>query len=367
MKLIIQTLFFLHFIFLSCQEKKEVFVNFSNPEIDYSGRVNFNNKEGAEIYWAGSSIKMNFEGESVSAILKDESGDNYYNVIIDDKLEAIIQPDTIQKTYTLAYNLSKGKHTVELFRRNDWNRGKTQFFGFKINNHAKLLPKAESTGRKIEFYGDSISVGYANEDTSGADSPLGLNTNNYLSYAALVSRHYDAKYQCICKSGTGVAVSWHPLTMSELHNRLVPTQAQSIWDFSLYQPEIVVLNLFQNDSWLVNLPKHKEFKKRFGTTAPTDKYIVGTYESLVSKIRNHYPQANIICTLGSMDAVKNGSKWRDFIELAVRNMKDQKIFMHYMPYNNSKGHPSISDHQQMANSLIKFIDQNIKWSANLKN
>ena len=68
-----------------------------------------------------------------------------------------------------------------------------------------------------------------------------------------------------------------------------------------------------------------------------------------------------------MDAVKNGSKWRDFIELAVRNMKDQKIFTHYMPYNNSKGHPSILDHQQMAKSLIKFIDQNIKWSANLKN
>ena len=366
MKRITYSLWLGSLFLLSCQEKKEVFVNFSNPELDYSGRVNFDNKEGAEFYWTGTSIKMNFEGENVSAILKDESGDNYYNVIIDNKLKAIIQPDTIKKTYTLAYNLSKGKHTIELFRRNDWNRGKTQFYGFKINNNAKLLPKTESTSRKIEFYGDSISVGYAYEDTSGADSPLGFNTNNYLSYAALVARHYDAKYQCICKSGTGVTVSWHPLTMDELHNRLVPLHAESLWDFSLYQPEIVVLNLFQNDSWLVNLPEHKEFKKRFGTTAPTDKYIVEAYQTLVSKIRSHYPQANIICTLGSMDAVKNGSKWRDFIEMAVCKMKDQKIFTHYMPYNNSKGHPSILDHQQMAKSLIKFIDQNIKWSANLK-
>ena len=367
MKRITYSLWFGSLFLLSCQEKKEVFVNFSNPELNYSGRVNFDNKEGAEFYWTGSSIKMNFEGEKVSAILKDESGDNYYNVIVDDKLKAVIQPDTIRKSYTLVSNLSKGKHTIELFRRNDWNRGKTQFFGFKINNHAKLLPMADSTGRKIEFYGDSISVGYANEDTSGADSPLGLNTNNFLSYTALVARHYDAKYQCICKSGTGVTVSWHPLTMDELYNRLVPTHAESMWDFSLYQPEIVVLNLFQNDSWLINLPEHKEFKKRFGTTAPTDEYIVEAYQTLVSKIRSHYPQSNIICTLGSMDAVKNGSKWRDFIELAVRKMKDQKIFTHYMPYNNSKGHPSILDHQQMAKSLIKFIDQNIKWSANLKN
>ena len=367
MKRITYSLWFGSLFLLSCQEKKQVFVNFSNPELNYSGRVNFDNKEGAEFYWTGSYIKMNFEGEKVSAILKDESGDNYYNVIVDDKLKAIIQPDTIRKSYTLVSNLSKGKHTIELFRRNDWNRGKTQFFGFKINNHAELLPMADSTGRKIEFYGDSISVGYANEDTSGADSPHGMNTNNYLSYTALVARHYDAKYQCICKSGTGVTVSWHPLIMDELYNRLVPTHAESMWNFSLYQPEIVVLNLFQNDSWLVNFPEHKEFKKRFGATAPTDEYIVEAYQTLVSKIRSHYPQANIICTLGSMDAVKNGSKWRDFIELAVRKMKDQKIFTHYMPYNNSKGHPSISDHQQMAMSLIKFIDQNIKWSANLKN
>ena len=40
---------------------------------------------------------------------------------------------------------------------------------------------------------------------------------------------------------------------------------------------------------------------------------------------------------------------------------------HFLPYNNSKAPPSISDHDQMSESLIKFIDQNIQWSANLKN
>ena len=360
-------LLFLSLIFISCFEDKEIFVNCSNPELDYTGRVHFLDNDVAELYWTGTSIKMNFEGERVSVILKDETGKNYYNVIVDEKLETIIQPDSLKQLYTLASNLTKGKHSIEIFKRNDCNRGKTQFYGFKINGHAKLLPKSKSTNRKIEFFGDSISVGYANEDTSGADSPHGMNTNNYLSYAALVARHYDADYQCICKSGTGIAVSWHSLTMDELHSKLVPTKVESQWDFSLYQPEIVVINLFQNDSWLINLPEHKEFKKRFGSNTPTDEHFVEMYETFVSKIRTHYPDANIICTLGSMDAVKNGSKWKDFIGLAVRKMKDQKIFTYYMTYNNSKGHPSILDHQQMAKSLITFIDQNIKWSANLKN
>ena len=83
MKRITYSLWLGSLFLLSCQEKKEVFVNFSNPELDYSGRVNFDNKEGAEFYWTGTSIKMNFEGENISAILKDESGDNYYNVIIE--------------------------------------------------------------------------------------------------------------------------------------------------------------------------------------------------------------------------------------------------------------------------------------------
>ena len=76
-----------------------------------------------------------------------EKKEVFVNVIVDDNLKAIIQPDTIKKSYTLVSNLSKGKHTIELFRRNDLNRGKTQFFGFKINNYAKLLPKRESTSR----------------------------------------------------------------------------------------------------------------------------------------------------------------------------------------------------------------------------
>jgi len=59
MKRITYSLWLGSLFLLSCQEKKEVFVSFSNPELDYSGRVNFDNKEGAEFYWTGTSIKMN--------------------------------------------------------------------------------------------------------------------------------------------------------------------------------------------------------------------------------------------------------------------------------------------------------------------
>ena len=42
-------------------------------------------------------------------------------------------------------------------------------------------------------------------------------------------------------------VSWFPLIMPEMYDRLTPTEASSKWDFSSYQPDVVVVNLFQND------------------------------------------------------------------------------------------------------------------------
>jgi hypothetical protein len=33
---------------------------------------------------------------------------------------------------------------------------------------------------------------------------------------------------------------------------LDPVDSTSKWDFSGYTPDVVVINLFQNDSWLVN-------------------------------------------------------------------------------------------------------------------
>jgi hypothetical protein len=346
---------------MSCSDKKELLIPFSSPEIEFSGRIDTHKVEAAEIYWSGSSIKINFEGESIQALLKDETGDNYYNVILDNDSISILRPETNKRYHQLASNLSEGKHSIELFKRTEWNRGKTSFFGFKIKNNPRLLAKQTSKKRKIEFYGNSITAGYAIEDFSGKDSPDSTYTNNYLSYAAITARHYNAKSQCICKSGIGITVSWHPLIMPEMYDRLIPTDSSSKWNFSIYTPDIVVINLLQNDSWLVNLPEHEEFKRRFGNKVPTDIEIINAYQKFVANLRSKYSKASIICTLGSMNAAEEGSKWMKFIKVAVENLNDEKIYTHFMPYIKSLSHPSVEDQQIMANSLIQFIDKNIEW------
>ena len=311
--------------------------------------------------WPGTSLKINFNGTGLKAILKDEYGQNFYNVIIDGKVTQKLNVGTAKQEYTMAANLPAGKHNLELFKITEWDKGKSWFYGFNLDANTQLLTAPETKKRKIEFFGNSITCGYAVLDSMGKDRGTAEFEDNFQSYAAITARHFDAEYYCTTKSGIGVLVSWFPLVMPEMYNRLDATDPQSRWDFKRYTPNVVVVNLFQNDSWIVTQPQNAQFKARFGTTAPTPQQIVKAYEAFVKTLRATYPQAQIVCALGSMDATRKGSVWPGYIEQAVKTINDKQIYTHMFPYKNTAGHPSIKEQQAMATDLIAFIEKNIKW------
>jgi hypothetical protein len=149
--------------------------------------------------------------------------------------------------------------------------------------------------------------------------------------------------------------------MPEMYDRLDGGDPGSKWDFSKYRPDLVVINLFQNDCWLVKIPTHDQFKARFGATAPTDGQLIAAYRAFVSSVRNKYPAAKIICALGSMDATRSGAPWPGYIEKAVSELNDPNVLTHFFPYKGTPGHPSAREQQAMADDLIAFIEKNIKW------
>ena len=335
------------------------FINFRDKHISYLGRIAFKN-DAAELSWPGTSVTINFQGTGISAQVKDGDTANYYNVIIDNDSIYKIHFDTIKKTYSLASHLSYGKHSIQLFKRTEWDKGKTWFYGFEFNEKIKLLEPSQPPKRKIEFYGNSITCGYAIEDTVN-DSYVGYYENSYDAYAAITARHFNAQYYLIAKSGIGITISWFPLLMHEMYDRLDPTDPASKWDFSKYTPDVVVINLLQNDYWLVNKPDHEQFKYRFGTTPPGEAYIIQAYKNFVQSIRNKYPEAQIICMLGNMDITRKGSPWTGYVQKAIALLNDKKIFTFFVPYKETPGHPKREEQKELAGSLIAFINEHIKW------
>ncbi len=339
---------------------KIIEVSPDNKKIDYVGRINFENPHEPVLYWSGSTITVKFSGSDISATLDDENGLNYYNVVIDQDSVYPLKLDKGVNKYNLAKGLSLNEpHIVSLVKRNEWRTGQTSFMGFTIAGTLKDIP--EKSGRLIEFYGNSITAGYAIENNTGGDSPDSTYTNNYKTYAALTARHFNADLHCIVRSGIGINVSWERPIMPEIWDRLNPIDSTSKWDFSKVTPDIVVVNLMQNDKWLVELPENSEFKYRFGDTKPTEDEIINAYAHFVKGIREQYPSTPIICALGSMDATEKGSAWPGYVEEAVSLLGDSTIYMHFFPFIEKGGHPRVDDNKKMAESLIQFIDENIEW------
>jgi len=333
-----------------------------DKNISYMGRVAIST-DSTSMFWPGSSATLRFKGSAVNVVMKSFQEPAYFYAILDGDASKALKfaVDSERKTIQLATGIPNGEHTLLLYKLSNCT-SENRIYSFQIDGKAALLSPAKFPARKIEFYGNSITAGH------GVDVPNGMNDsgkpeyfNNYFTYAALTARHYNAQYSCVARSGIGVMVSWFPEIMPEVYNRLNPADSTSKWDFTKFTPDVVVINLFQNDSWLVTHPEHPQFKARFGETKPTDAFIVNSYRSFLSTIRSKYPNAQIICALGNMDATRQGSKWPGYIQQAVNALNDAKIYTIVFPYKNSSGHPKKPEQQAMADQLIQFIDKNIKW------
>lgn len=346
---------FVHVVFITAQGK---IYSYKNKQITYEGRVFFT-QDAAVLSWPGTSVYLNFKGTSVEGVFKESDTSNYYNVIIDGKLFSKIKFDTTKRVYQLASGLKYGNHRLQLYKRTEWDKGKTYFYGLG-GYKMKVLPASPKPKRTIEFFGNSITCGYAIEDYIN-DSPIGYYQNSYNAYAAITARHFNAQCYSTSKSGIGITISWFPLLMKEMYDRLDPTDSTSRWNFSLYTPDVVVINLLQNDSWLVNMPDNDQFKWRFGTVAPTSEYIIHAYSDFVKSIRNKYPKAQIICMLGNMDITRKGSVWPGYVQKAIEQLHDKKIFSFFVPYKVTPGHPKTNEQKNLADALIQFINQHIQW------
>lgn len=340
--------------------QKTLFINAEHPEIAYEGRISTTDDGAKELYWSGTSITLNFEGTGVSAIMKEARGDNYYNILVDGELHDMIRPGTEKATYDLVSGLENGLHSVTIFKRTEYDRGEAWFYGFELAEGGKVLPKEPEKKYKIEYYGDSITAGYSTNDyeTDRSDS---IYTNFYESYGHLVADYFDAEQHCTCKSGIGITISWFEYEMPDVWNLTNPMDAASTWDFEAYQPDLVVVNLFQNDSWLVNMSDHESFKRNFVDTPPTKEELIAAYAKFVEGIREAYPDAAIICTLGNMDITREGSVWPGYVEEAVASLGDDNIYTVFTPFKDTPGHPKAEEQKLIARNLISFIENTLGW------
>ncbi|MCS0627902.1 GDSL-type esterase/lipase family protein [Telluria mixta] len=326
----------------------------------YTGRVDFTNPKAPVITWPSTSVAGNFTGTSLAVTLDDEKGKNYFNVFIDgpDGAPLILQADQGSKTYAVASGLAPGRHSFLITKRTEGEEGATVLRGLELADGGQLLPPPPRPVRRIEFFGDSITSGMGDEAPMNGRDDMGRDKNSYLSYAAVTARALDAELHMTSQSGIGVMISWFPFTMPDFYDQLSAVgNNDTRWDFTRWTPDVVVVNLLQNDSWLIG----RDHKLQ---PEPDEQARIAAYAAFVQRVRQLYPRAYIVCALGSMDATRAGSPWPGYVRTAVERMHaggDTRIDTLFFDYTGYTQHPRLKHHQDNAARLTAFIRRKMGW------
>ncbi|MFN3790212.1 SGNH/GDSL hydrolase family protein [Massilia sp.] len=332
-----------------------------DSKLQYTGRIDFSMPAAPVLSWPNSAIAGRFTGTSLAIKLDDQRGRNYFNVFLDGDLATplVIEAKQGEATYVVAQRLAPGEHSFLITKRTEGEEGSTVFRGLILDDGARLLAPPPRPTRRIEFFGDSITSGMGNEGALNGRDDAGKDKNSFLSYAAIAARQLQAEMHMTSQSGIGVMISWFPFTMPDFYDQLSAVgDNDSRWDFKRWTPDVVVINLLQNDSWLIGRDRKLQ-------PEPSDAARIQAYKRFVQRIRSLYPQAYIVCALGSMDATRPASPWPGYVTAAVAQMRkedgDKRIDTLFFDYTGYGQHPRVHHHQANAARLSTLIRARMGW------
>jgi len=356
----------------------DVLVEPYDRNITIVGRANFQNKFPLFSH-AGIQIKFFFKGRSLSIGLSDVSDGypehlNFYNVFADDSLIDVIEIKKFKKWYEVNHVFFNLKTEITIFKRTEAMCASGIFQGLKINKGA-IISKVKLKSRKIEWIGDSFTAGYGNL-VSNLPPPQGnpstgfhaKNQDNSKAWGAITSKELGAEYMCTVFSGRGVYRNYDNSekgTLPKMYNLVSPDQHNVKWNFSFYQPDLVVVNLGQNDFG----------PESYGSVIMTDSVrFTKSYLELLEMVKKKNPKAKILITIGGglSDYFPRGLKclsrsrvWlkkiaKNFNTVHPNSCETFELRTIQPPYGED-WHPTVSEHHDMADQALIAIKKYMNW------
>ena len=305
---------------------------------------------GFDQQWPGVYFETRFRGDSVA--FRIGPGEVILHVQVDGKpVQALVKPAGIYRISGLA----SGEHVVRINVATESQAGANRFGGFLLPSGATPLAMEQRT-RRLEFIGDSHTVGYGNISASRecSEAEVWATTDNTRAYGPLVAGHYGADYRVNAISGRGIVRNFD----GGAGDTLPQAYPHVLFDHSVrdtdtaWQPQVVVMALGTND-FSTPLKDGEPWKTR---KALQEAY-VQTYVEFVKSLRTRYPQARFV--LWATDGAE-GEIRAQVVEVVKQLQEAGETRVDFVPIDGlamegCHWHPSMADHQLIASKLIQEI------------
>ena len=265
---------------------------------------------GAEFAFTGTDCTIVLQGDDRAADAKEDCNHARVAVELDGVRAADLMIDAAEKTVSLT--AEDGEHVVRIVKLSETAMSTC---GIKSIEAESIRP-TEKKARFIEFVGDSITCGYGMDDEVAEHHFVTGTEDATRAYAYRTAQALEADYSLVSISGYGIISGYTATAEEPVTAQLIPTYYEKLgfsygvyeggvpqdvrWDFSIRQPDLIVINLGTNDdSYCLD---HADRQQHY-----CDEYV-----SFLKTVRRCNPGAKILCTLGIM-----GDRLYPFVEKAA--------------------------------------------------
>ena len=211
--------------------------------------------------------------------------------------------DAREKTYTVLEADAPRDVVVRIVKLSETAMSTCGIGAISVDDPNGIRP-TPAGARRIEFIGDSITCGYGMDDEVPEHHFSTTTEDVTRAYAYRTAELLGADYSMVSISGYGIisgytATGEEKITAQQLpkfyeklgfsygtfHKQIA---AATRWDFSAFQPDLIVINLGTNDdSYTLGRPEREEEYR-------------AAYVEFLQVVRRNNPDAVILCTLGIM-------------------------------------------------------------------
>lgn len=296
--------------------------------------------------WRFGSPGVYFEGrfESTGVSVAVESATEHFRVLVDGIERArLIAPGTAR---VVVEGLPPGPHVVRLEKVTESQQGGGRFLGFRTAGGGRALPPAPRA-RRIEFVGDSYTVGYGNAAHGRTCSRQEVHdtTDTGRAFGPLLAARVGADYRVVAYSGFGVVRNYGgaaaELSLPGIYDRVIPGEPAALPEDDGWRPQLIVIALGTND---FSTPLHAG--ERWADDAALRADWRARYVAFVRMLRSRRPQARFLL-LG------HESFYPEVVQVAAELNRGPARPVETRVYGGLEltgcdWHPSLADHRALA-------------------